>query len=67
MSENFEDRYEDSFKSSGFSIDFTGDTVISSGNHSDTISCYGANDILGYLATILISMEQVPLTLLLLI
>ena len=48
MSENFEDRYEDSFKSSGFSIDFTGDTVISSGNHSDTISCYGANDILGY-------------------
>ena len=48
MSENFEDRYEDSFKSSGFSINFTGDTVISSGNHSDTISCYGANDILGY-------------------
>ena len=50
MSENFEDRYEDSFKSSGFSIDFTGDTVISSGNHSDTISCYGANDILGCLS-----------------
>ena len=48
MSENFEDRYEDSLKQTGFSIDFTGDTVISTGNSSDTITCYGANDILGY-------------------
>ena len=46
MSENFEDRYEDSLKNTGFSLNLT-DTVISSGNSSDTISSYGASDILG--------------------
>jgi hypothetical protein len=51
MSENFEDRYEDSFKETGFSLNLSdfGDTVINPGNYSDTISSYGANDILGYL------------------
>jgi hypothetical protein len=47
MSGNFEDRYEDSFKETGFSLNLT-DTVISSGNSSDTISICGANDILGH-------------------
>jgi len=44
MSENFEDRYED-----GISLDFSSlpEMTISGGESSDTISVYGANDVLG--------------------
>ena len=48
MSENFESRYEDSF-GSGFSLTLTDfpTTTICGGGATDTITCYGANDILG--------------------
>ena len=48
MSENFESRYEDSF-CSGFSLTLTDfpTTTICGGGATDTITCYGANDILG--------------------
>ena len=48
MSENFESRYEDSF-GSGFSLTLTDfpATTICGGEAADTITPYGANDILG--------------------